>query len=29
MAEPVMVIIRFAGDVDEVLPRWEQAVKLW
>ena len=29
MAEPVMVILRFAGDVEEVLPRWEQAVKLW
>ena len=29
MAEPVMVIIRFAGGVDEVLPRWEHAVKLW
>ena len=29
MAEPVMVILRFAGAVEEVLPRWEQAVKLW
>ena len=29
MAEPVMVILRFAGDVEEVRPRWEQAVKLW
>jgi hypothetical protein len=29
MAEPVMVILRFAGDVDEVLPRWELAVQLW
>ena len=29
MAGPVMVMIRFAGDVADVLPRWEQAVKLW
>ncbi len=29
MTEPAMVIIRFAGDADEVLPRWEQAVRLW
>ncbi len=30
MAERVgMVILRFAGDVEEVLPRWEQAEKLW
>ena len=24
-----MVTIRYAGDVDELLPKWERAVELW
>ncbi len=26
---PVMVTIRYAGDPDELFPKWEQAVDLW
>ena len=26
---PVMVTIRYAGDPDELFPKWERAVELW
>jgi len=26
---PVMVTIRYAGDPDELYPKWERAVELW
>ena len=26
---PVMVTIRYAGDVDDLFPKWERAVELW
>ena len=29
MSEPVMVVLRFAGDARELLPKWERAVELW